>query len=375
MAVVPGDTLFRKAFLLLLVGGLTVALVILLHEFLLTILVTAVMSGLLYPVYTRILARVGRRPNAAAGITVFLTLLVVVGPTLGIISMVISQALDITANVRPIVERFVSEPTHLDQQLRLLPGYQHIEPYRGQILTTAGNVVNSIGRFLLGSLGNTTRGTVSFLFHFFIALYTMFFFLIDGPGLLRTVMDHLPLHAHEKDLLKERFVSITRATVKGTIVIGVIQGTLAGVAFWIAGIPNAAFWTVVMVALSILPMIGGALIWVPACIILFATGSVTSAVLLAIFCGLVVGSIDNLLRPRLVGQDTKMHDLVILFSTLGGIIVFGPLGFILGPILAGLFVTSWQIFGSAFREELVDGSPRILGADGEVADDKRVDLS
>lgn len=369
MAVTPADTQFRKVFLLLLVGGLTIGLIVLLQAFLLTILVTAVMSGLIYPLYARILRRVGGRAHLAAGLTVVLTLLTVVGPLAGIVSLVVSQALLITDNIRPVVERFMSEPTYLDQQLRLLPGYQYLEPYRGQILITVGDVVNSIGSFLVSSLSNTTRGTVSFLFHFFIALYTMFFFFIDGPGMLAAVLDHLPLHRDEKELLKERFVSITRATVKGTIVIGVIQGTMSGAAFWMAGIPNAAFWTVVMVVMSILPLIGGALIWVPASLILFATGSVTSAILLAIFCALVVGSVDNVLRPRLVGQDTKLHDVVILFSTLGGLLVFGPLGFIIGPILAGLFVTAWQIFGIAYREELIDGTPRILNADGEVAGD------
>ncbi len=369
MAVTHADTHFRKAFLLLLVAGLTIGLVMVLQAFLLTILVTAVMSGLIYPLYTRILGWVGGREPLAAGLTVVLTLLLVVGPLAGVVSLVVSQALVITDNIRPIVERFMAEPTYLDQQLRLLPGYQYLEPYRGQILTTVGDVVNSIGSFLVSSLSNTTRGTVSFLFHFFIALYTMFFFFIDGPEMLGAILDHLPLHHDEKELLKERFVSITRATVKGTIVIGVIQGTMSGVAFWMAGVPNAAFWTVVMVVMSILPVIGGALIWVPASIILFATGAVTSAILLALFCALVVGSVDNLLRPRLVGHDTKLHDVVILFSTLGGILVFGPLGFIIGPILAGLFVTSWQIFGIAYREELIDGTPQILTADGEVAGD------
>jgi predicted PurR-regulated permease PerM len=122
---------------------------------------------------------------------------------------------------------------------------------------------------------------------------------------------------------------------------------------------------VVMVVMSIIPIIGAAIVWVPAAIILFATGAVTKAILLTLFCGLVVGSIDNLLRPRLVGHDTRMHDLVILFSTLGGLAVFGPLGFILGPVLAGLFVTGWQIFGLAYRDVLDPGSPRILTSKGK----------
>jgi predicted PurR-regulated permease PerM len=150
----------------------------------------------------------------------------------------------------------------------------------------------------------------------------------------------------------DKFTSVTRATLKGTMLIGVIQGTLAGVAFWVVGIEGAIFWTTVMIVLSIIPAVGAALVWVPAAILLLAQGAVWRAVGLALFCGLVVGSVDNVLRPRLVGRDTKMHDLLILFSTLGGLVLFGVSGFIVGPILAALFVTVWEMFGAAFRDVL-----------------------
>lgn len=361
------DSHFRKVFLLLMVGTLTICFLIVLRGFLLTILVSALMAGLLYPVYTWLHTHLGGRTHLAASITLLLTFLLIVGPLAGIVSLVVSQAASIVENIRPVVERTINEPTYLDRMLRGLPGYEYVAPYRQQILTTAGDVVNSIGRFLMTSLSNTTRGTVSFLFHFVIALYTMFFLLLDGPGMLRATLDHLPLHTDEKSLLMDRFVSVTRATIKGTIIIGIIQGTTAGLAFWAVGIPNAAFWTVVMAVLSILPLIGSALIWVPASIVLFASGQVTQALLLATFCAVIVGSIDNVLRPRLVGHDTKMHDIMILFSTLGGLAVVGPLGFILGPVLAGLFVSGWQIFGLAYRDELLDGAPRIVTANGQGA--------
>lgn len=363
------DTHFRKAFLLFMVASLTIGLLIVLRGFLMTILVAALLSGLLYPVFTWLTRKFGGREKSAAGVTLLFTILIIIGPLAGVVSLVVSQASSITENVRPAIERAINEPTYLDRLLRQAPGYEYVAPYRPQILETAGDVVNSIGRFLMTSLQNTTRNTVSFLFHFIIALYTIFFLLLDGPGMLRAVLNHLPLHRDEKEQLMERFVSVTRATLKGTIIIGVIQGVAAGVAFWIAGVPNAAFWTVVMSVMSILPLIGSALIWVPACIILFASGHVTAAILLALYCALIVGSIDNVLRPRLVGQDTKMHDLVILFSTLGGLAVLGPLGFIIGPVLAGLFVTSWEIFGQAYSDELVDGTPRIVTAGGQNAAD------
>jgi predicted PurR-regulated permease PerM len=276
--------------------------------------------------------------------------LVVILPLIGILGVVLNQAMRVTGSITPVVERFISEPTYLDQQLERVPGIQFIEPYRTEIVTRAGDIVNAVGGFLIGSLSNTTRGTVSFIFHFFILLYTIFFLLVDGPDMLRRILSYLPLTQNDGERMKERFVSVTRATIKGTIVIGILQGTMSGVAFWVVGIPDVVFWTVVMILLSILPLIGAALVWIPAAIILAATGQVMQAVLLVLFCALIVGSVDNVLRPRLVGRDTKMHDLMILFSTLGGLIVFGPVGFIIGPVLAGLFVTSWEIFGSAYRD-------------------------
>jgi predicted PurR-regulated permease PerM len=264
--------------------------------------------------------------------------------------VVINQAMGVTSSIAPVVERFLSEPTYLDEQLERLPGFEYFAPYRNDIVQRAGDVVNAIGGYLIGSLSNTTRGTATFIFQFFIMLYTMFFLLVDGPSMLRRILSYLPLTDADGEQMKDRFVSVTRATIKGTIVIGAIQGSMSGLAFWAVGIPDVVFWTVVMILLSVLPLIGAALVWVPAAVILAASGSVLKAVLLVLFCSLIVGSVDNVLRPRLVGRDTKMHDLMILFSTLGGLIVFGPAGFIIGPVLAGLFVTSWEIFGSAFGD-------------------------
>lgn len=358
------DSHFRRVFLLTLVVALTVGLLVVLQGFLMTILAAAVLAGLLHPMHVWLTRRLGGRGNWAAGLSIVAIFVLVVGPMLGLLSVVVQQAASITTNIRPVIERAVNEPTYLDRLLHAVPGYERVMPYRQEILTKAGEVVNSLGGYLLSSLGDTTLGTVSFFFHFFIALYTVFFLLIDGQAMLRSVLDHLPLHADEKTMLTDRFLSVTRATIKGTLVIGALQGSLSGLAFWLAGIPNAAFWTVVMVVLSILPLIGGALVWVPAVIILFAMGKVGTAILLAVFCALVVGSVDNVLRPRLVGRDTKMHDLVILFSTLGGLAVVGPLGFIVGPVLAGLFVTAWEIFGVAYRDELIDPAPRLITPDG-----------
>ena len=162
----------------------------------------------------------------------------------------------------------------------------------------------------------------------------------------------MPLSNEDEALMLQRFASITRATVKGTLVIGIIQGALAGFAFWVAGIDGAVFWGTIMAILSIIPGIGAALIWVPAVIYLIATGQILAGLLLFAWCASVVGTIDNILRPILVGKDAKMPDLLILVGTLGGLFLFGPIGFIVGPIVCGLFLTVWEIYGATFKNIL-----------------------
>jgi predicted PurR-regulated permease PerM len=138
---------------------------------------------------------------------------------------------------------------------------------------------------------------------------------------------------------------------------------LNGLAFWVVGIDGPIFWGTVMTVLSIIPGIGGALVWVPAAIILAVTGELARAIGLVAFCGIVVGTIDNVMRPRLVGRDTELHDLMIFFSTLGGLSLFGVTGFILGPLLAALFVTAWDMFGVTFQRELHEAASPIVGPD------------
>jgi predicted PurR-regulated permease PerM len=186
----------------------------------------------------------------------------------------------------------------------------------------------------------------------FIMLYTMFFFLMDGDRLIDKILYYLPLEDHDERRMLDRFTSVTRATLKGTAVIGIIQGVLGGAAFAVVGIHSAVFWGAIMAVLSFIPGIGSALVWGPAVIILAATGHLAKAIGLGVFCAAVVGSIDNLLRPILVGRDTQMHELMILFGTLGGIIMFGVVGVIIGPIIAALFVTVWDIYGLAFKDVL-----------------------
>ena len=353
-ARVVTETRFRQAFLLLLVTAISAAFVAMIRAFLLTILLAAIFAGLSYPLYQWILARMrGRKPLAAVS-TLLLLLVLVMAPLLAVLGAGANEALRVTETISPRLQQLVDQPGEFDRRLRTVPGYDRIAPYRAQILTKAGELVGSTSAFLFAALSATTRATAFFIFDFFVLLYTMYFFLTGGPSQLEIVLAYLPLTDADKQRMVGKFVSVTRATLKGTILIGVAQGLLGGVAFWAAGIDGAIFWGTVMTVLSIIPGVGGALVWVPAAIILMATGALWRGIALALFCALIVGSVDNVLRPRLVGQDTKMHELLIFFSTLGGLMFFGAMGFILGPILAALFVTAWEMFGTAFRAALAE---------------------
>jgi predicted PurR-regulated permease PerM len=346
------DTRFRRTFLLVLVAAISIAFVAMVREFLLTILLAAIFTGLSYPMYGRFLRAFRGRPALAAISTILVLVILVVGPLLAVLGAAANEALRVSEILRPHLEQIVQRPGEFNRRLRSVPGYHYIEPYRAQIFLKAGELVGSTSAFIFGALSATTRASAVFIFHFVIMLYTMFFFLRDGPALLSGALRRLPLTADEKQQMLENFVSVTRATLKGTVLIGIAQGVLGGLAFWAAGIDGAIFWGTIMTVLSIIPGIGGALVWIPAAIFLMTTGEVWRGLALAAFCGLVIGSVDNLLRPLLVGRDTQMHELLIFFSTLGGLLMFGVMGFIVGPILAALFVTVWEMFGTAFRSSL-----------------------
>jgi predicted PurR-regulated permease PerM len=348
------ETRLRQAFLILLVAAISAAFVAMIRSFLLTIVLAAIFAGLSYPLYQWVLLRFAGRKALAALATLVLLLVLVMAPLLGVLGVGANEALRVSETIRPALQQLVDEPGELTSRLQAIPGYHYIEPYRALILTKAGELVGSTSTFVLTVLSAATRATGVFIFHLCVLLYTMFFFLTGGRALLDGVLANVPLTAVDKERMVGKFVSVTRATLKGTVLIGAIQGLLGGVAFWAAGLDGAIFWGTVMAVLSIIPGIGGALVWVPASLILLATGDIWRGILLALFCGLVVGTVDNALRPRLVGKDTKMHELLVFFSTLGGILFFGAMGFILGPILAALFVTAWEMFGTAFRTDLAD---------------------
>jgi len=340
--------------LVLVISGLFYAMV---RRFLLTLFLAAILAGLASPLYRRLLRLCRGRRALASGLCLVLLLLVVLLPLGLLLGIVAGQAYEISETALPWIQARIAEPDLILESLRGLPGVERLTPYRGTILAKAGELVGSLGGILVNGLQATTRGTVSFFFHLGILLYALYFFLMDGGPLLDRILGYLPLAEADKRRLVAKFTSVTRATLKGTLLIGLAQGGLAGLAFAVVGIEGAVFWGALMTLLSVIPGVGTALVWLPAALLLIATGHPGAGIGLLLFCALVVGSIDNLLRPRLVGRDTQMHELLILLGTLGGLALFGAAGFIAGPILAALFVTIWEIYGVAFADLLREPEP------------------
>ena len=346
---------FRAVFLLLLVIGISLLFLGMVRPFLTALFLGAILSGLLFPVYRRLRRWFRGREGLASGTALLLFLLLLIGPIAGFLGVVTGQAVQVTQSAGPWIEDMqarLQEPGAVDRLLEGVPFLESLRPYQEQLVQKLGEVAGSMGGFVVRGLTDVTTATVRIVFLLFVMLYAMFFFLKDGRGVLNKILYYLPLSDADERRMLDRFVSVTRAMVKGTFLIGVVQGGLAGLGFWVAGIPSAAFWGTVMAVLSIVPGIGSGLVWLPACIYLLAADRIAPGIGLLLWCGVVVGTLDNLMRPWLVGRDTRMPDLMILLGTLGGLVAFGMAGVLIGPIVAALFITVWELYGESFRDVL-----------------------
>lgn len=338
--------------LIMLVAIISALFLYMTRNYLMPIFLAALFSGLAAPLYKILHRATGNRSSLSALTTVLLLIILIVVPLLGLLGVFVNQAINVSQTIAPWIERFISEPSSIGSYLQKIPFYEELLPYRDEILAKAGKLVSNISGFLVSSMTGITKGALETLFLGFIMFYAMYFFLKDGKRILNKILYYLPLENRDETLLVERFTSVSRATIKGTALIGLIQGIVCGIGYAVVGIDNPVFWAILTAFSSVIPAVGTTLIWVPATLILAFYGDWGGVITLLIICGLIGGNLDNFLRPALVGKDTQMPDLMILISTLGGIGLFGMIGVVIGPIIAALFVTIWDIYGVSFRHYL-----------------------
>ena len=340
----------RVAFLLLLAIGITALFFWLTKGFVLAVFMAAALAGVAHPLYRRLVDLLRGRKVIASAATVAFSLLLVIIPLLLFLMVLIAQAVEISESATDWVTSQAQQAEGLRQQIKEDPTLKRLLPYQDEIFAKAGQLATKAGSFVAQGLVAGAMGTAEFFLTLFIMLYAMFCFLKDGPAILDWTFGCLPLSAGDRERLVASFNSVSRATLKGTLVIGIVQGGLAGISFWVVGIEGVVFWSVVMAVLSIIPGVGSALVWVPAVILLAVNGQIGAAVGVGLWCGIVVGTADNVLRPLLIGKDTKMPDLLVLLTTLGGLTLFGAAGIVIGPVIGALFLAIWELWGAATKD-------------------------
>lgn len=339
----------RTGFFLTLVALVTLAFLSLIEEFLIACFWAAVLALIFRNTYRRIRISLKGRSNAAALVTVLLILLFVVFPLTLITIALVNESTRLYQQIQDQDLTFDDLQTYIEERSPAVEDFIEqfgvsLEQLKERLSNFALTATQEIGNRAL----NVTQGTVNFIVQFFLMLYLLFFFLRDGRQIVKNIISVVPLGNRTEMTIFKRFSNVTRATLKGTLIIAIIQGSIGGIMFWVLGIPGAVLWGVMMTLLSLLPVGGSAIVWVPTAIILFIQGSIGKAIVVVIVGALIIGLVDNLLRPLLVGRDTKMPDYLVLLATLGGISWFGLTGFILGPVIAALFLTFWEITGQKF---------------------------
>jgi len=321
------------------------------RPFLFPIFWAATIAVIFYPYYKKINHSL-KHDSISSSIMILLIFALVFLPIIAIILMTVNQSVYLynSVDTSNLVETIGGNVSSQIEQSSLLSAYlSEASQNWSQYL---GNATKSISIALYESFIQFTQFSIRFIFMLFIFTYSLFYFFKDGEKILNKVMFLSPLGDKYEKTLFERFTSTARATIKGTFIIGAVQGTLGGILFAITGIPGAFVWGVVMTALSIIPAIGSFLIWVPAGLIMLFLGNIWEAITIFLVGSLLIGTIDNLLRPKLVGKDIQMHPLIVLFSTLGGIAIFGVSGFVIGPMIAAIFLSLLSIYELYYKTEL-----------------------
>ena len=357
-----------KGFFIFILALVTWAFFDVLSPYFSAILWAAILTTIFNPVKNRLRSALGERNGLASLITIAIICLIVFIPLMVILS---SLAIELNVVYNKLQQNDTQFPEVVTSILSYLPGWargflaEHNLDNVAEIQKKLSDIVLQGGQYLAGSAFLIGKGTFGFAISFGIMLYLLFFLLKDGPYLVRQILDSLPLSDFAKQHLFAKFVGVTRATVKGTAVVALVQGILGGIAFAIVDIDGSVLWGALMAFLSLVPAVGSAIVWVPAAIFLFATHQLWQGLFIVGFFVIIDGLVDKMLRPLLVGKDTKMPDYLILITTLGGMEIYGINGFVIGPLIAALFITCWNLFSGRDHAGNVEGIDEAFMEEGK----------
>jgi predicted PurR-regulated permease PerM len=347
------EELHQASFLIIL-AVVSVLMAVIVWPFSQPLLWAGLAAIMFQPLYRKVLRRMRGRRNSAAGVTLLIIFFLLMVPALWIATMVAQQSI-------VLVSALQQQPPDLaalfDSVYSMLPqfgreavdrsGWADVEMIQTRVQELLTQSVGMIASQAV-SIGS---GALSFFLSFGVALYVMFFLLRDGERMGRTVLSAVPVKRAIADRLSDRFLSIVRATIKGTGVVALVQGSLGTITLMIAGVPSALLFGVVMAIFALVPVIGSGAVWVPAGLWLLITGATWQGLFVLLSGFFIISSADNVLRPILVGRDTGIPDWIILITTLGGISLVGFSGIVLGPLVAGLFLASWSILREQREED------------------------
>jgi predicted PurR-regulated permease PerM len=345
-----------KTFLLLIVA-VSLAFAWILWPFFRAVFWATILAIMFAPLYRRLSRSMRHKRTLAALATVMIILMIVILPLTLVAALLLQEGFSVYERIQSgelniggyFQQVFDALPSWVTD---LLDRFDLTNLGVMQERLSAGLMKGS--QFLAAQALNIGQNTFDFIVNLFIVLYLLFFLLRDGDGLSKRIRDAIPLRAEQKRDLFNKFITVIRATVKGNIVVAVVQGALGGLIFWFLGVHAPVLWAVMMAFLSLLPAVGAGLVWVPVAIYFLVTGAMWQGIVLLAYGVLVIGLVDNVLRPILVGKDTKMPDYVVLIATLGGMAIFGLNGFVIGPVIAAMFMAAWDIFSASRPEIQID---------------------
>ena len=347
------ETSLQRKTLLLLLAFVTVAFIWILLPFYGAIFWAVALGILFAPLQRKLLLKFKGRRNLATFVTLTACTLIAILPVIFTTILLVQEVATLYSDVQSgkiNVAGYIAQlqsglPHQVTEWLDRL-GLRSIEGVSDKI--SKGALEGS--QFFATQVFNFGQSTFELVVSFFIMLYLLYFFIRDGQAMVRLIRNAVPMAEQHKRLLQIKLRRVVRASVKGNLAVAVVQGALGGVIFWILGIQSSLFWAVLMMFLSLLPAVGAGIVWAPVAIYFLTTGMIWQGVVLALFGVFVIGMVDNVLRPILVGKDTKMPDFLILISTLGGMAIFGLNGFVIGPLIAALFLSSWGLFSGTRRK-------------------------